>query len=133
MALCASGILISAIVVIILLHDMFTHNIRYLVQHSILGGILCMLFITMCNYGLESVNWVFIMFIPVYLLLNWFFTKNMKDDYAGTEEECDSCIEPINACNCPLPTPSVPKEVKKLNCPAKPLKLPTTCGVSRYT
>ena len=92
-----------------------------------------MLFITMCNYGLESVNWIFIMFIPVYLLLNWFFTKNMKDDYAGTEEECDSCIEPVNSCNCPIPTPSIPKEVKKLNCPAKPLKLPTTCGVSRYT
>lgn len=92
MALCPSGLMISAIVCIIILHDIFSNKSGYIIDHAILGGILCVLFFTMCNYGLEIINWVFLSFIPIYLILSWSFAASAAAiESLEDSEECEQC------------------------------------------
>jgi hypothetical protein len=160
MALCASNLLIMALVLIIILHDIYTGRFNYLIDHSILGAILCFLFYSMCNYGLEQINWAFLALIPLYFFLTWIFsigqtnTRHNADNY-----ECGVCQTSISSCGCsgnsypvqapvqaampaPVPAPLQCKgkslvqpsvnNIPELKCPAKPFTLPTTCGISRY-
>jgi hypothetical protein len=168
MALCASNLLIMALVLIIILHDIYTGRFNYLIDHSILGAILCFLFYSMCNYGLEQINWAFLALIPLYFFLTWLFTIDQSNTYHNADNyECGVCQTSISSCGCsgnsypmqapvPAPVPApvqapVPAPVQaplqckgkslvqpsvnnipELKCPAKPLKLATTCGISRY-
>lgn len=57
----------------------------YMIEHSILGAIACALFFALCNYGLESVNWVLLALIPIIIFIQWIYTappeyKKCKDD-----------------------------------------------------
>jgi len=119
MALCASGILLAAMISIIILNDMYSNRIGYVIEHSVLGGIACILFSIMCNYGLEIINWVFLLLIPAYLLLSWWFIP---------EDECEI---PETNCDC-SEVKSEPKKLDK-SCPAKPILLSTECGISRFS
>ena len=131
MAMCASGLLVSALVLIIILNDIFSYRIHYLVEHFFLGGIVCTLFFTLCNYGFEQINWIFLALIPVCIFIKWIYTPPSNKD------ECEVCQESTNTCDCSYRTiqAKVQEQVttsSKLNCLAKPLTLSTECGISRY-
>jgi len=147
MSLCPSGLLMSALSLTIVLFDLYHHRMDYVFIHSILGLIICILFFTMCNYGLEMVNWILLGFIPGYILLSWLFSK--RDSYE--EDQCESCKAPSDSCKAPLdsykhherPSNSCKSSSSykssgsykntELSCPAKPISLGTECGISRFT
>jgi len=157
MAMCASGLLVSALVLIIILNDIVSYKINYLFEHSMLGAIVCTLFFTLCNYGLEQVNWIFLALIPISI-----FIKSISIQGFTTNNECEVCEESMDTCDCSCITiqkdqvearAQVKAQVQAqtnaetkakvmakkqapaspaLNCPAKPLTLATKCGISRY-
>ena len=142
--MCASGLLVSALVFIIILNDIFSYKINYLFEHSVLGAIVCILFFTLCNYGLEQVNWIFLALIPLSIFIKWMYTLSVTAD-----NECEVCQESIHTydysyrnsmaqaqaqAQAQALTKTQPQVAMTpgLNCPAKPLTLSTKCGISRY-
>ena len=151
MSLCPSGLLMSALTLTIILFDLYNLQMNYVFIHSILGFIICILFFTMCNYGLEMVNWILLGFIPGYILLNWIFSKKEEHTFESSCE--DSCNIPMDSCKIPRDSYKIQRDIckalkdkedkckeysynninKSLTCPAKPITLGTKCGVSRFT
>ena len=156
--MCASGLLVSALVLIIILNDIFSYKMNYLFEHSVLGAIVCTLFFTLCNYGLEHVNWIFLALIPLSIFIKWMYTLSVT-----ANNECEVCQESMNTCNCSYRNSMAQAQAQDraqaraqaqaqaqsqanalaktqpqvtmtpgLNCPAKPLTLATKCGISRY-
>lgn len=127
--MCASGILMSALTLGLILADIYHDRINYIIEHAILGGIATILFFTMCNYGLEIVNWVLLSIIPLYIFLRWIFSKPALDN--EEDDSCEVCSTPKKTCGCP----EVKKyKKKKLTCPAEGrIALGSKCGVSRFT
>jgi hypothetical protein len=103
MALCASGLLLSAVILIIILNDIFSYRLTYIFEHSILGAIACALFFTLCNYGLESVNWFLLALIPLYMFIRWVYTPPPNYEEV-CEDECSICEKPKDTCGCSKPT-----------------------------
>jgi hypothetical protein len=103
MALCASGILLSALVLLVILNDIISYKITYMIQHSILGAIACALFFTLCNYGLEIVNWALLALVPIFLFIRWVYTpppnynESMNDECSSCETCGETCDE---TCGC---------------------------------
>jgi hypothetical protein len=131
MSLCPSGILMSALSLALILADIYHDRINYIAEHAILGGILSILFFTMCSYGYEIINWVFLALIPIFIFFKWIFSKSEIE-----EEECDECKAPKKSCDCPpMRAAPEPKKFKKpITCPAKGgIKMGDECGVSRFT
>lgn len=130
MSLCPSGILLSALGLSLILADVYHSRINHVAEHAILGGAMCILFFTMCNYGYEMINWCALAVIPVYLLLRWIVSDPSTSDYQDEDNECDTCRNPKKTCGCSEREPS---SKPKLGCPAKPISLATQCGISRFT
>ena len=130
---CASGILMSALTLALILTDVYNGRINYVAEHAILGGIVSVLFFTMCNYGFEIVNWVLLSIIPFYILLKWLFSSK-QEEVISEDDECDMCKTPKKTCGCPGEEREK-KHFKKplLNCPANPIKIGDQCGISRFT
>jgi hypothetical protein len=150
MGLCPSGLLVSAIVLIIILNDMFSYRIDNLFEHLFLGVIVCTLFFTLCNYGLEQINWLFLVLIPVCIFLKWIYISS-NNIYTPPNNECEVCQESVSSCDCLNTNIQVEPKVQEieqvntkvkikarlpktqeLNCPANPLTLATKCGITRY-
>jgi len=92
MAMCASGLLLSALILIIILHDIFSFKIIHMIQHSILGAIACALFFTLCNYGFEPINWVLLALIPIIIFIQWIYTAEPENKKCNNDEylSCDT-------------------------------------------
>ena len=92
MPLCASGILMSALSLALILADIYNDRVNYIIEHAILGGIVSILFFTMCSYGYEIINWVLLAAVPILIFFKWLFSSKSSD----TEEdnECDVCRTP---------------------------------------
>jgi len=135
MAMCASGLLLSALVLIIILNDIFSNKMRYMVQHLFLGAIATTLFFTLCNYGLEQVNWVFLALIPTFIFIKWIYTPKSSVNI-NYNDECEICQAPEQRCGCPQKKPIVnkiqPENAANVKCPANPIVLSTECGISRH-
>ena len=161
MALCASGLLISAVVLIVILNDIVSNRIDYIPEHFFLGSITCVLFFTLCNYGLEQVNWAFLVLIPVIFFIKWLYTPPTSTS-SSNYHECDMCDMPENSCAPPIktneckPPPNPPRKPDRfssissedsnpspriekvkissspLTCPGNPVVLPTACGITRF-
>jgi len=94
MALCASNLLLLALVLLIILNDIYTHKSNFIIEHAILGGILCFLFYLMCIYGYEKINWVFLALIPLYIFIKWVYTPPSEDNDCSEDDECNVCQKP---------------------------------------
>ena len=132
MSVCASGLLMSALALALVLTDVYNDRINYVAEHAILGGIVSVLFFTMCSYGYEIVNWVLLSIIPIFIFLKWIFSS--KEEATDEDDECNECIKPRKTCGCS----EAKKEPKKFNepktCPAKGgMKIGDQCGISRFT
>jgi hypothetical protein len=109
----------------------------YVFTHSILGLISCILFFTICNYGLEIINWILLGFIPGYILLTLIFSKkedthentyesSFEDTYENTCE--DTCKIPKDTCKIPKDTCKIPTDTCKI--PGDTCKIPgDTCKI----
>ena len=128
---CASGLLMAALTLGLVLVDFYNLRIGYAGQHALLGGIISILFFAMCNYGLEMINWIVILVIPVYVLLRLMFASKESEDSQEhqEDEECNECQSPKKACGCS----EKQNEKPRINCPARPLRIGTNCGISRAT
>jgi hypothetical protein len=127
MALCASGLLLSAVILLIILNDIFSYRFNYMIEHSILGAIACTLFFTLCNYGLESINWFLLALVPIYLFIRWVYTP--PPDYnENMNDECSVCEKPLNTCGCPSAS-----EKQKTTYEINIEKKPSTCNVKAIT
>ncbi len=127
MSMCASGILMSAFTLALVLTDVYNDRINYVAEHAILGGIVSVLFFTMCSYGYEIVNWVLLSIIPIFIFLKWIFSSREE---STEDDECGECTKPKKTCGC-----SEPKKFKEpITCPAKGgMKMGDQCGISRFT
>lgn len=127
---CASGLLMSALALALVITDVYNDRINYVAEHAILGGIVSILFFTMCSYGCEIVNWVLLAAIPIIILVKWSFSTEIADE----DNECDECKKSKKTCGCSDETEEISKPKRKLGCPAKGgLTLGDTCGISRFT
>jgi len=145
---CASGLLLSALALSLVLADLYHGRVNYIAEHAVLGGILCILFFTMCHYGYEMVNWIFLLIIPIYVFISWVFTPPSSNE--DNDDECEQCSKPKKTCGCPKEnreylkhrihrihrghreTQNYPSP-KPEGCPASPLRFETECGISRFT
>ena len=124
----------------ILLSDLAHWRSDRLITHFFLGGIVTALFYMMCQNGYEMVNWVIILVIPLYIFVRWLFsgpsvsvsiTKNSDDD---DDYECPVCkAPPRRKCECRGNVKPLFENKQTGGCPAKPIRLSTECGISRYT
>jgi hypothetical protein len=131
MSLCPSGLLMSALSLSIVLADLYHGRINYIAEHAILGGIVSILFFTMCNYGYEIINWVLLSIVPIYILLKWIFSRNSKNE---EDDECEECTNVKKTCGCSKSTGEDTDHKPRLECPAKGgIKLGDACGISRFT
>ena len=130
---CASGLLMAALTLGLVLVDFYNLRIGYAGQHALLGGIISILFFAMCNYGLEMINWIVILVIPVYVLFRLMLAPKQSQDSQEYQEddECNECQSPRKACGCSGSSRNEEKPV--INCPARPLRIGTKCGISRAT
>lgn len=132
MAAFTTGLILSDI--------LFSRSYR-VIPHLFLGGITTALFFALCQNGYEIVNWTILAVIPVYMFLSWALRemkygvhelgdhmREEREEHEEREEECEVCKQPPRRCGCMRK-----QEKKPLDCPAKPLRLDTTCGISRYT
>jgi hypothetical protein len=119
----------SALSLGLILADIYNDRVNYIAEHAILGGILSILFFTMCSYGFEIINWVILAIIPITIFFKWLFSESSKSD-----DDCDACQKPKKTCGCPEEK-SEPKKFKEPHtCPAKGgIKMGDECGVSRFT
>jgi hypothetical protein len=146
---CASGILMAALTLALVLVDFYHFRLDYAGQHALLGGIISILFFAMCNYGLEMINWIVLAIIPVYVVLTWYFSSKEHTEHTDNSEDCADCEEEScfneekekekkkkKTCSSKKIS-NTPDEdyykVPRINCPAKPLRLGTQCGISRAT
>lgn len=122
MSLCPSGLLMSALSLTIIIFDIYNKQYNYIFIHSILGCIISILFFTMCNYGLEMINWIILGVIPVYILFTWIFKKQkyIQDDFSE-RDSCEACKEPT-----PCNVPNSCKEPRPCKAPVS-CKEPTSC------
>jgi len=129
-----TAIISIALTSALLLFELFTNNTYYIIQHAIQGCLITTLFLLFCNYGLETINWIVLGAIPIFLFIGWIITP--PPNYDEGDDECDVCQAPIKTCGCPSKPrkkPSMPqKPVKRDECPAKPLDLRTACGITRF-
>jgi len=157
MSICKSSILMGAFTAAIMIADISHSRNDRLIKHFFLGSIVTVLFFTMCQYGYESINWILLLSVPLYILIKWLFTWNIyssgemqsydtcneQDDYCSTDSvsECISspkCVTPSTCsasptCVTPRPLPPSSTLQPPSGCPANPIRLPTACGISRYT
>jgi len=140
---CLSGILMTAVTLAIVLIEIYNSKFRNITEHLLLGGTVTILFFTLCNYGYELVNWVFLGIIPVYIIIWWIgslgssSSSDSSDSYNSYDscDSCNTCEEPTDKCKCSNTRPDdTCKKNSPLNCPANPLlRMGSRCGISRYT
>ena len=140
---CTSSVLMGALTVGLILADYYFNRTDRVLTHIFLGSITTILFYALCRHGYETINWVFLAIVPIYVffsLLSIYFRTEPREE---TSDTCDSCREPEVECGCeapiPIPKPK-PKPVsdcgynkKPEGCPVNPIKLATECGISRYS
>ena len=124
----------SALTLALILTDIYNERMNYIAEHAILGGIVSILFFTMCSYGFEIINWVILAIIPITIFFKWLFSEKSKSD--DEDDGCSVCEKPKKKCGCPQREPE--KKEKKFKeprtCPAKGgMKIGDACGVSRFT
>jgi hypothetical protein len=130
--MCASGILMSALTLGLILADIYHDRINYVAEHAILGGIVSVLFFTMCSYGYEIVNWVLLSIIPIFIFLKWIFSS--KEEATDEDDECNECTKPRKRCGCSESNKGIKKFKDPDTCPAKGgMKIGDQCGISRFT
>jgi hypothetical protein len=129
--MCASGILMSALSLGLILADIYHDRINYITEHAILGGIISILFFTMCSYGYEIINWAVLAIIPIFIFFKWLFSSRKE---ATEDDECGECAKPKKTCGC-SEEKEKPKKIKQPSrCPSKGgIKMGDACGVSRFT
>ena len=125
----------SALSLGLILADIYNDRINYITEHAILGGIVSILFFTMCSYGYEIINWVLLAAIPIFIFFKWLFSSKSSD--TDEDNECDMCKTPKKKCGCPMDKKPQyePKKFKEPHtCPSKGgLTIGDTCGISRFT
>lgn len=124
----------SALSLGLILADIYHDRINYITEHAILGGIVTMLFFTLCSYGYEVINWALLAIIPIFIFFKWLFSEKSKSD--DGDDGCGVCEKPKKNCGCPeAEAKAEPKKYKEpRTCPAKGgMKLGDKCGVSRFT
>jgi hypothetical protein len=122
----------SALSLGLILADIYNDRINYVTEHAILGGIVTMLFFTLCNYGYEVINWALLAIIPIFIFFKWLFSEKPKSD--DEDDGCGICEKPKKKCGCPKPETKPEKYNEPRTCPAKGgMKLGDKCGVSRFT
>jgi hypothetical protein len=130
--MCASGILISALGLALILADIYNDRINYITEHAILGGIVAVLFFTMCSYGYEIINWILLGSVVLVIFFKWLFSPTRRS--TDEDDGCNTCNKPKKTCGCPEKEEEPKKFKEPKTCPAKGgIKLGDACGISRFT
>ena len=131
---CASGILMAALTLGLVLVDFYNFRLGYAGEHALLGGIISILFFGMCNYGLEMINWIVLAIIPVYIFIKWYFSSPNESEEPSAQCSCEEEIEPTcSKYNNKRDYDEDSYKAPRINCPAKPLRIGSQCGISRAT
>lgn len=130
--LCASGILISALSLGLILSDIYHDRINYITEHAILGGIVSILFFTLCSYGYEVINWALLVTVFLFIFFKWLFSS--RKEATDEDDSCNACTKPKKTCGCSEPEIEPKKFKEPTTCPSKGgIKMGDACGLSRFT
>lgn len=114
MSVCSSVLVMTALTTTTLFFDMVYMRQDRIPSHLILGGIIIALFYALCQRGYETVNWIILLIIPVYLLLSYIASLSLmyNQDLYPVSDEVSSGYD------CPV------KKERRAACEPKPKK----CG-----
>jgi hypothetical protein len=111
-----TAIISIALTCALLLVELFTNNTHYIIEHAVQGCIITILFLLFCNYGLESINWIVLGAIPIFLFIAWIITP--PPNYDEGDDECEQCEKPKRGCGCSYKPSESDKEkrLKSIKC-----------------
>jgi accessory gene regulator protein AgrB len=90
----------SAIALSIVITDIYRSRIDLVTKHTILGGIISILFFTLCDYGYEYVNWCVLALMCVIIFVSVLF--GMRIPLVNEADiQCSTCRKPQSICDCP--------------------------------
>ena len=102
---CISSVLMGALTVGFILADYsFNHGNRVL-TYIFLGSITTILFYVLCLHKFETMNWIFLGIMALYVFFSLLSIYFRKVDISDTSDMCDSCEMPIDSCECERPKP----------------------------
>jgi hypothetical protein len=136
--ICLSAVLMGALTAGLVAADIwFRHSDRVL-THALYGSIATTIFYMLCVRGYESVNWVLLALLPVYIIFTLIFVffsgdNSYRRDREEQECEADTPPQPTRKpCGCHVDT-ECKCNTKPKGCPVNPITLESECGISRYT
>ena len=84
----------GAFTVALVLTDMWVWRSNRVVKHAFLGGIVTLLFFTLCQRGYEMVNWSLLGLFVLFLVAPIFFSSgghHYRRDFSEKYDLCDTC------------------------------------------
>ena len=106
--------------------DVWFWRTRRVIPHIFLGGIVTVLFFTLCQRGYELVNWALLGLVVVCLAVPLFKGLFVIYDTSDTEINTSSCSCISDESTCSCDTPICPARAES----CKILTAPTTCDSS---
>ena len=105
MSLCPTAIIMGALTIGLVAADVWFLHADRVITHIFLGGITTALLYGLCERGYESVNWIFLGALPVYIILAILYKlfKRSNRTYEREDEPtrgCNRCKVPKSSCSC---------------------------------
>lgn len=105
MALCPTAIIMAALTVGLVAADVWFLHADRVITHIFLGGITTALLYGLCERGYESVNWIFLGALPVYIILAILYKLFKRSNRTYEREDpptrgCNICKVPKSSCSC---------------------------------
>lgn len=105
MPLCPTAIIMGALTVGLVAADVWFLHADRVITHIFLGGITTALLYALCERGYESVNWIFLGALPLYIILAILYKlfKRSNRSYQRGDEStrgCNVCKVPKSSCSC---------------------------------
>jgi len=117
---CISSVLMAALTVGFIIADYFFNYGNYVLRYIFLGSVTTILFYVMCLNKFETINWVFVGIMALYILFTLLYKQFRQVEISDTSDMCDSCEMEQNECkyNIPKPKSCIPKSCipKKPKC-----------------
>ena len=94
----------GALVISLVVADVWFWRTRRVIPHIFLGGIVTTLFFTLCQYGYELVNWSLLGLVVLCVLFSLFKDIfNHHDSSDDHDESSCSCMSDESSCSCQQP------------------------------
>jgi len=124
---CTTSVIMGGLTLGFVLADSYLNQARYMLSYMFLGSITTVLFYLLCLYGYQTINWVFLAILPIYIFFSILSIHLRKNNISNTSDMCNSCEMPEDECECkmpkPKPKPCKPEIKPPPRCSSKPIRI----------